>query len=558
MCKNDYTSNTLCPTFPDGLDVEIFKFRVLKKTFQNCKSLHDKEHVTPFMKRNFSFKKMNYYSKINFSFIRLTIDYEEDLVLLKNIFRYFKYNIYITYDDVLKLFKKKPNLFRLNIKYKRDEGSLMSSGQKLWVKAKNLIPGGNMLFSKRPQTFLSKGWPTYFSKSKGCAVWDLDNKKFLDFSLMGVGTNILGYSNKFVDGAVRKTIDQGNMTTLNCPEEVSLADKLVKMHPWSDKVKFTRTGGEANAVAIRIARTFAKKKKIMVCGYHGWHDWYLSSSIYNKNNFKNHLPSFIKTAGVPKTLGREIFIFKYNDFKNFKKIFNKNKQNIGIVKMEVSRNEKPKNNFLQKIQKFCKKQNLVLIFDECTSGFRETFGGLHLKYKVNPDMLILGKALGNGYAINAILGKKEIMDSCEKTFISSTFWTERIGPTAALETLNQMEKQKSWVSITKKGKLIKKYWKKIFFKYNFKVYISGLDAMPIYNFLNKKHNQIYKSYLVKKMLEKKYLTTNSIYLSVSHSDTLIKKYLKDFEESLKSLRHDIIKNNVNLKNEEISIKSISR
>jgi glutamate-1-semialdehyde aminotransferase len=199
-----------------------------------------------------------------------------------------------------------------------------------------------------------------------------------------------------------------------------------------------------------------------------------------------------------------------------------------------------------------------LIFDECTSGFRESFGGLHLKYKVYPDMLILGKTLGNGYAINAILGKSKIMDTCENTFISSTFWTERIGSAAALETLNQMEKLKSWMIISKKGRLIKKAWKKTFSKHKFKVKISGLDAMPVYNFLDIKSNQIYKTYLIKKMLGKKYLTSNSVYLSISHTDSLIKKYLRDFEKSIKSLRQDIKKNNLNIKNDEISIKSISR
>ena len=556
--KNDYTSNTLTPTFPDGFDIEIFKFSVLKNTFKLAKSLYDKEHVTPFIKRNVKFKKMNFTSKLNLSQIRLTIDYEEDFVLLNNIFKLFNYNFFLNYEEIIKLFKKNPNFFKINNMYMRNEGSLMSTGEKLWEKAKNLIPGGGMLFSKRPQNFLSKGWPTYFSKSKGCKVWDIDNKKFLDFSLMGVGTNTLGYSNKFVDNAVRKIIDRGNMTTLNCPEEVHLAEKLIKMHPWSDKVKFTRSGGEANAVAIRIARAFAKRKKIMVCGYHGWHDWYLSSKMNNKNNFKNHLPSFIKTEGVPKSLGKDIFIFKYNNFRNFKTIFNKNKKQIGIVKMEVSRSDPPKNNFLQKIRQFCKWHNLILIFDECTSGFRESFGGLHLKYKVYPDMLILGKTLGNGYAINAILGKSKIMDTCENTFISSTFWTERIGSAAALETLNQMEKLKSWMIISKKGRLIKKAWKKTFSKYKFKVKISGLDAMPVYNFLDIKNNQIYKTYLIKKMLGKKYLTSNSVYLSISHTDSLIKKYLRDFEKSIKSLRQDIKKNNLNIKNDEISIKSISR
>lgn len=406
--NSDYTSNTIRPTFPDGLDIEIFKYRVLKSAYFQAKTKYEKEHVTPFIKSHKSFKKINMKSSRNLSKLRLTLDYEEDLKLLKKIFKYFKYNIFTSYNRIIDYQSSNKKIFEINNKYLRDEGSKMNSGNKLWKKAKRIIPGGSMLYSKRQEAYLPEIWPTYFSKSKGCNVWDLDNKKYYDFSLMGVGTNLLGYSNYNVDKAVLKNIKRGNMTTLNCPEEVELADKLTAIHPWSDMVRFTRSGGEANAVSVRIARTYSKKQKILVCGYHGWHDWYLSSKKKNTKFFSNHLPTTIKTGGIPKTLEKDIFIFKYNDFENFKKIYSKNKNDIGIVKMEVSRNIPPKENFLKNIREFCNNNNLVLIFDECTSGFRSNFGGLHLKYKVNPDILILGKALGNGYAINAVLGKKKL------------------------------------------------------------------------------------------------------------------------------------------------------
>ena len=303
-------------------------------------------------------------------------------------------------------------------------------------------------------------------------------------------------------------------------------------------VRFTRSGGEANAVSVRIARTYSKKQKILVCGYHGWHDWYLSSKKKNTKFFSNHLPSTIKTDGIPKTLEKDIFIFKYNDFENFKKIYSKNKSDIGIVKMEVSRNIPPKENFLKNIREFCNNNNLVLIFDECTSGFRSNFGGLHLKYKVNPDILILGKALGNGYAINAVIGKKKIMKYFKNTFISSTFWTERVGPTAAIATLKEMKRVKSWEHVSKYGKYIKSKWKKIFDEHLFDVEINGLDSMPLFNFLNKK-NQLFKSYITLEMLKRGYLATNSVYVSTAHTPKLIKKYLQNFNEVLKNLRDQL-------------------
>ena len=202
------------------------------------------------------------------------------------------------------------------------------------------------------------------------------------------------------------------MSTLNSTEEILLAEKLITLHPWAEMAKFTRSGGEANAVAIRIARAASGKDKVAICGYHGWHDWYLASNINNNNNLNNHLMRQTPIKGVPKNLRNTVFSFEYNNYNQLSKIIEE--QDIGIIKMEVRRNEEPKNNFLQKVRKLATEKKIILIFDECTSGFRQTFGGLHKYYKVDPDMAIFGKALGNGHAINAIIGKKSIM-SCNSS-----------------------------------------------------------------------------------------------------------------------------------------------
>ena len=233
----------------------------------------------------------------------------------------------------------------------------LPAGQVFWKKAKKIIPGGNMLLSKRPQLFLPNQWPTYFKKTKGCKIWGIDNNEYLDVSLMGVGTNILGYSHPEVDNAVRKVIDKGNMSTLNCPEEVYLSERLIKLHPWSDMVKLTRSGGEANAVAIRIARAAVKKDKVAVCGYHGWHDWYLVANLKDKNKLTRHLLPDLEISGVPKSLRSSTYTFEYNNLEQFKKLIKKH--DIGVVKMEVSRNQKPKNNFFKKIRKITVKRNSI-------------------------------------------------------------------------------------------------------------------------------------------------------------------------------------------------------
>lgn len=351
------------------------------------------------------------------------------------------------------------------------EKILKNKNNLLWIEAKKLILGGNSLFSKRPENFLPFFWPAYFSKAKGCYVWDITNKKYIDMSLMGVGTNVLGYANKKIDNAVIRNLKKSNMTTLNCPEEVYLAKKLISIHPWASKVKFARSGGEANAIAIRIARAFTNKSKIAICGYHGWHDWYLSANLSQKKSMKKFLLKGLKNNGVPKELKNTVFAFEYNDLNRLEYLLKIKK--IKIIKMEVVRNIQPKDNFLQKIRKLANKYKCVLIFDECTTGFRQTFGGIHKQFKVTPDMATFGKAIGNGYAITAVLGKEKIMKKAGQSFISSTFWSERSGPTAALETIKFMEKHKTWITLKKQGKKVKFIWNKIAKKNNLKIKIFG-------------------------------------------------------------------------------------
>ena len=397
----------------------------------------------------------------------------------------------------------------------------MGKGQKLWRRAKKIIPGGNMLLSKRPEMFLPNQWPSYYSASKGCRVWDLDDNEFIDMSIMGVGTNILGYANTQVDDAVINTVKSGNMSTFNAPEEVYLAEKLIKMHPWADMARFARSGGEANAIAIRIARAASGKDKVAICGYHGWHDWYLATNLKDEKNLDDHLLPGLNPAGVPQNLKGTTFPFRYNNFEDLLDIVSNN--DIGVIKMEVQRNEAPKDGFLEKVRDLATKNNIVLIFDECTSGFRETFGGLHKKYGVEPDIAVFGKALGNGYAISAIIGRREVMEASQSTFISSTFWTERIGPTAALKTLEIMEREKSWEQITNIGLNIRERWQQLSEKYKLELMHWGIPSLT--GFTIKSDNAlIYKTLITQEMLSKGYLAANSVYVSTEHTQDIIDGY----------------------------------
>jgi glutamate-1-semialdehyde 2,1-aminomutase len=522
----DYFSNINPATYPDGLDVEVFTAKALEQASLETSKFFDREHVTPYLRESGRFNIASMQYSQDLSALRWTVDEPTDFAVIEKVFQYFYPRIDFTWREVLNLQQQQPQLFTINQHLIRNEGAIMGTGQKLWKRAKQVIPGGNMLLSKRAEMFLPDQWPAYFSKAKGCKVWDLDGNEYIDMSIMGIGTNILGYGHQEVDDAVRKTIDAGNMSSLNCPEEVYLAEKLVELHPWADMARLARSGGEANAVAIRIARAASGKDKVAICGYHGWHDWYLSANLGDDKNLAGHLLPGLEPNGVPQSLRGTVFPFNYNNYAELEALVNAH--DIGVIKMEVVRNMGPEDNFLHKVRKLATERSIVLIFDECTSGFRETFGGLHKKYGVEPDMAMFGKALGNGYGITATIGKRDVMEAAQTTFISSTFWTERIGPTAALKTLDVMERERSWERITQTGLDITTKWKALADKYGLSITTNGLPALTGFSFNS--HNALaYKTLITQEMLAKGYLAATSVYVCIEHTPDRVGDYFEALE-----------------------------
>jgi glutamate-1-semialdehyde 2,1-aminomutase len=522
----DYISNTDPPTFPDGFDIEIFRANALFRSSEMATLPYEREHVTPCLRTNPLFSNKNKVAVVDSSHIRLTIDEQRDLDVIRGIANHFLPRTDFSLSEILGAITTNPHLVTGNLDIERNEGATMNSGQKLWKRAQYVIPGGNMLLSKRPDQFLPEHWPAYFSKAHGCTVWDLDDNALTDMSIMGIGTNTLGYGHPEVDAAVAKTVRDGNMSTLNCPEEVYLAERLVAMHPWAEMARFARTGGEANAIAIRIARAATGKSKVAICGYHGWHDWYLAANLGTENTLAGHLLPGLEPNGVPENLRGSVLTFNYNRIDELEALISTNE--LGAIMMEVSRNFGPEDNFLQKVRDLTTKHGIVLMFDECTSGFRQTFGGLHKMYGVEPDMAMFGKALGNGYAITAVLGKRSVMEAAQNTFISSTFWTERIGPTAALATLDVMEQTKSWEVITKMGQYITDQWNSIAKSTGIAIKTSGLPALTSFS-VDSKFALEYKTLITQEMLKKSYLAGTSIYVATVHTKELIDRFITELE-----------------------------
>jgi len=402
-------------------------------------------------------------------------------------------------------------------------------GQKLWEKAKTIIPGGNQLLSKRSELFLPKQWPSYYKKAKGCELWDLDGNHFFDFAGMGVTACVLGYADDDVDIAVKDAITNGSMGTLNSFEEVELAEKLIELHPWAEMVRFARTGGEACAIAIRIARAASNKSHVAFCGYHGWHDWYLSSNLSDNSNLSAQLLPGLDPVGVPSELKNTAHPFFYNNIETFYEIFDTYGEDIGTIIMEPQRGNPPENNFLQKVRDFAIEKNLVLIYDEVTSGFHNNLGGIHLTLDVNPDICIFAKAMGNGYPISAVVGKKDVMDAAQDTFISSTMWTERLGFTAALATIKKMEEHSIQEKLVEYGVRLKNGWAKVSQEAGVKIIISGLNSIPNFSFDYDNSTELL-TYFNQEMLVRGFLANSSTATTFAYTDELIDNYLNNVSD----------------------------
>ena len=528
-----YLTNVDPPTYPDGLDVEVISMQALTEAHHSARDVFDREHVTSYIRNSNRYSSQTIKNCEDLSNLRWTVDESVDLEVIRNVFAHFAPDIYFGWKEVLALNQIQPELFSINAGIYRNEGANMHTGQKLWKRALQVIPDGNHLLSKHPDMLLPNRWPTYFKKAKGCSIVDLDGQTYVDMGLMGVGTNILGYGNHEVDAAVKEAVADGNMSTLNCAEEVYLAERLVELHPWSDMACFARTGGEANSIAVRIARAASGKDKIAFCGYHGWHDWYLSANLNGADQLGGHLLPGLDPLGVPTELRDTVVPFTYNHFEELEEIVNHHE--IGAVIMEVVRNHQPRNQFLQKVRKLTRDKKIVLIFDECTSGFRENFGGIHKTFNVDPDIAVFGKALGNGYAITSILGRREVMEVAQKSFISSTFWTERIGPVAALKTLEVMQKTKSWEMIAQMGKETRSRWDDLAKKYGLGISHWGLTAIPGFSF-NSINAAAYKTLITQDMLDEGYLASNSVYCSIAHSNAVVERYFELLEPIFEKIR----------------------
>lgn len=413
--------------------------------------------------------------------------------------------------------------------------------QALYQRAKQIIPGGTQLLSKRPEMFAPDRWPAYYQSAQGCEIVDLDGNRFLDMSLMGIGSCLLGYADPAVTAAVRNRVANGAMCTLNPPEEVELAERLIELHPWARQARFLRTGGEAMAAAVRIARSSTRREMVAICGYHGWHDWYLAANrtTGNASNVLGaHLLEGLSPDGVPVQLAGTTAAFSYNDLDALRAIVAHSGNRLAAVVMEPMRSVAPLAGFLSGVRELCDQTGAVLIADEITAGWRFVNGGVHLKYGLDPDIAVFAKALGNGHPIAAIIGCDEPMKAAQESFISSTYWTEGVGPVAALATMQRFQSTDVPEHIRQIGALFQAGLHSLGEQHNVPIAATGPPALTSISF-GALHAAALMTLFTTRMMSYGILCGSGFYPSAAHTSSHVDEYLAAANRVLPEIKEAI-------------------
>ena len=402
----------------------------------------------------------------------------------------------------------------------------MPDVQAAYQNAKAIIPGGTQLLSKRPEMFAPHQWPAYYREARGCEVIDISGRRFIDMSLNGILATILGFSDPDVNAAVMRRVSLGSMATLQTYDEVELAELLIEIHPWAENARFTRGGGESMAAAVRIARAHSNKDKIALCGYHGWHDWYLAANLSESryDALDGHLLPGLDPAGVPRSLAGNTLTFHYNELDELDAVLEKHGAELAAIVMEPTRFTDPEPGFLDGVRERCDRFGIPLIFDEISIGWRLHPGGAHLKFGVEPDIAVFAKALGNGFPIGAIIGKRDVMQAAQSSFISSTFWTEGVGPAAALACVRKMMANDLPSHLQGIGSQVVDGWKTLASKHGIQINTPGRPELAILSF-DHAESAALTTLMTAEMLKRGFLAGAAFNATFTHQPRHVSAYI---------------------------------
>ena len=418
--------------------------------------------------------------------------------------------------------------------------------QAQYREAKTIFPGGTQLLSKRPELFAPDQWPAYYEEARGCEVIDTEGRKFIDMSTGGILACILGYADPDVNAAVMRRVQAGSMSTLQTFDEVELAKKLLAIHPWAAMARFTRTGGESMAVAVRTARAFTGRDHVAICGYHGWHDWYLAANLPDAQGhaateaagtaaLAGHLLPGLEPNGVPRPLGGLTHTFAYNRLDQLDQVFAAHGKNLAAVVMESTRGVDPEPGFLEGVRERCTRNGTLLVFDEITIGWRLCLGGVHLKFGVEPDLAAFAKAISNGFALGAVIGTRPVMEAVQTTFISSAYWTEGVGPAAGRAAVGKMQSIDVPAHLGRIGGLMMDGWRRLAEKHGLPMRAAGRPENASLVFDHPEAAAI-MTLLTVRMLAKGFLAGGYFNAMLAHEPRHVDAYLAALDEVCGELR----------------------
>lgn len=451
----DYVSNTLRYTYPDGLDTEVFSFSALERTWRDATKASDREHVTPFMKQQ-QFAACNVESEKPIppeAPVRWTVDYPSDLEFVRQV--YSRLSVDSGFEAVLKMLDKEANikahatikisnegyyrsLFREAASGAAPALQLMES--RVWLeRSLKVIPSATQTFSKKHTQYVQGVAPVFLRSGKGCRATDVDGNTYIDY-VQGLLPNILGYAHPDVNAAVTDQLSRGHSFSLPHIIEVQLAERLSKIIPCAEMVRFGKNGSDATAGSVRLARAITGRERIACCGYHGWQDWYIGSTTRN--------------AGVPDCVRSLTHTFQYNDPASLENLLREHPGEFAAVIMEPFNFEEPKADFLSSVRDMAKQNGALLIFDEICTGFHFGLGGAQKLFGVTPDLACFGKAMANGFPISCVVGHRDVMRSFDDIFFSFTFAGEAASIAAAIRVLDILESTDALSRIEASGKVL--------------------------------------------------------------------------------------------------------
>ena len=413
----------------------------------------------------------------------------------------------------------------------------------LYEKAELLFPFGVQLLSRSPHLSAFGQAPIYYDHAKDGHFWDVDGNEFIDYS-MGAGPVLLGYCYDPVDRAVKAQIDRGVIGTMNNALEISFAEKMCEMVPCAEMIKICKGGGEADAIAVRIARGYTGRNVAVFCGYHGWFDWYLAANLDADNRLDEHLRPGILPKGVPNTLTGTSVPFEYNNVDSLREALDANKGNVACIVLEVTRSTSPKPGFIEAVRSLADEHRCVLIFDEVVTGFRCAPGGAQELFGVTPDLATYGKAVGNGYPLAAVAGKREIMESQYDNFISSTCYSETASLAAGLATLNEITNKPVLQTLAERGGRLKAGVEELARTHDLRTKVYGYDYYFGVGFDYGEDTGRISTLFMQEMTARGVYMTCAFYNCYTHTDEDVEKTLAAIDESFAVMTHAINNNRV--------------